>query len=212
VENFILFLVLTSITCSHLEGEAIDSEPAETLSSLSLKTIQTMTLEEKVGQLLMVHFHGEVTNNDAKVLISETKVGGIIYYNWSNELNSPAQVQDLSFGLQKLTQDNRLPIPLFIAVDQEGGVVNRLNYGFTEFPGNRALGETRDPNLAWMAALFIGQELQAVGVNINLAPVVDVNINPHNPIIGVRSFGDDPETVLNTSICLFSRCYMGGRI
>lgn len=196
--NFILFLVLTSFTCSRLQGDAIHSELIDTqsISCLSVNTIQTMTLEEKVGQLLMVHFHGEVVNEDARTLIHDTKVGGIIYYNWSNGLNSPEQVQNLSFGLQKLTQDNRLPIPLFIAVDQEGGVVARLDNGFTVFPGNRALGETRDPNLAQMAALSMGQELQAVGVNMNFAPVVDININPRNPIIGVRSFGDHPETVL----------------
>jgi beta-N-acetylhexosaminidase len=195
---YFLFLAITSFTNSHLQGEAIHSELTanQSVPCLSVNTIQTMTLEEKVGQLLMVNFHGEVANNEAKTLIQDTKVGGIIYYNWSNGLSSPEQVQDLSFGLQKLTQNNRIPIPLFIAVDQEGGVVARLNNGFTTFPGNRALGETHDPNLAEMAAFSIGQELQAVGVNMNFAPVVDVNINPRNPIIGVRSFGDDPETVL----------------
>lgn len=158
--------------------------------------LQTMSLEEKIGQLLMVHFHGEVANEDAKTLIQEVKAGGIIYFNWSNGLHSPAQVQTLSAGLQKMAQENRNQIPLFIATDQEGGVVNRLNKGFTLFPGNRALGETHDPNLAEAAALCIGEELQSVGVNMNLAPVVDINSNPQNPVIGVRSFGDTPEVVL----------------
>jgi len=155
-----------------------------------------MSLEEKVGQILMVHFHGEVANEEAKALIQETKVGSIIYYNWANGLTSPSQVQALSSGLQQLAKENRLPIPLLIAADQEGGVVARLQSGFTQFPGNRALGETSDPHLAEQAALAMGQELQAVGINMNLAPVVDVNCNPRNPIIGVRSFGEDPETVI----------------
>jgi beta-N-acetylhexosaminidase len=155
-----------------------------------------MSLEEKVGQTLMVHFHGELINDDAKTLVQDTKVGSIIYYNWSNGLTSPAQVQALSAGLQRLAKENRIPIPLLIAADQEGGVVARLQSGFTSFPGNRALGETSDPNLAELSALAIGQELQAVGINMNLAPVVDVNSNPRNPVIGVRSFGDDPETVI----------------
>jgi len=154
-----------------------------------------MSLEEKVGQVLMVHFHGETANDDAKTLIQNAKVGGVIYYNWSNGLHSPKQVSTLSSALQKLAKENRFSIPLLIAVDQEGGVVARLQSGFTSFPGNRALGETGDPHLAKVAAFFMGEELQAVGVNMNLAPVVDVNSNPRNPVIGVRSFGDHPDIV-----------------
>jgi beta-N-acetylhexosaminidase len=158
--------------------------------------LKDMSLEEKVGQILMVHFHGEMVNDDAKTLIQGVKVGSIIYYNWSNGLTSPAQVQALSAGLQQLVKENRIPIPLLIATDQEGGVVSRLQSGFTSFPGNRALKETSDPNLAKLSALAMGQELRAVGINMNLAPVVDVNSNPRNPVIGVRSFGEDPETVI----------------
>lgn len=158
--------------------------------------LRDMSLEEKVGQILMVHFHGETINEDAKILVQDTKVGGIIYYNWSNGLTSPEQVQSLSAGLQKLTKTNPRSIPLLIAIDQEGGVVARLQSGFTSFPGNRALGETCDPHLAELAALAMGQELHAVGINMNLAPVVDVNSNSRNPVIGVRSFGETPETVV----------------
>lgn len=150
-----------------------------------------MSLEDKVGQLLMVSFHGEVANEDAKALIQEVKVGGIIYYNWSNGLHSPEQVRNLSAGLQDLAE-----IPLLIATDQEGGVVTRLTDGFTRFPGNKTLGESGDPSLAYAAALTMGQEMLAVGINMNLAPVVDVNSNPRNPIIGERSFGESPETVI----------------
>lgn len=158
--------------------------------------LKEMSLEEKVGQILMVHFQGEVINDNAKALIQEAKVGSIIYYNWSNGLTSPAQIQALSTGLQRLAKENRIPIPLLIATDQEGGIVARLQSGFTSFPGNKALGETSDPNLAKLSALAMGQELQAVGINMNLAPVVDVNSNPRNPIIGVRSFGESPEIVV----------------
>ncbi len=166
------------------------------LPCLAAYSLMKMSLEEKVGQLLMVHFNGEQANDNAKTLVQDTKVGGIIYYNWSNGLNSPEQVQSLSKGLQKLTEANQNPIPLLIATDQEGGVVTRLSNGFTVFPGNKALGETGHPQLAEDAALAMGEELLAVGINMNLAPVVDVNSNPRNPVIGVRSFGEDPETVL----------------
>ncbi|MFS8563271.1 MAG: hypothetical protein LVR00_02645 [Rhabdochlamydiaceae bacterium] len=155
----------------------------------------TLSLEEKVGQLLMVHFQGEVANEDARVLIQDMKAGSIIYYNWSNGLTSPEQVKTLSEGLQKLAKANQTPIPLLIATDQEGGRVCRLTQGFTVFPGNKALAMTGDPTLAEEAAFVMGRELKAVGVNMNLAPVIDVNINPQNPVIGTRSFGDDPKIV-----------------
>jgi beta-N-acetylhexosaminidase len=155
-----------------------------------------LTLEEKVGQLLMVHVQGEAVNNDAKTLIQKTKVGGIIYYNWANGLHSPEEVRSLSASLQKLTEENRIHIPLLIATDQEGGVVTRLKNGFTQFPGNKALGETGDPHQAYVASEVMGREMRAVGVTMNLAPVVDINSNPRNPVIGARSFGDNPATVI----------------
>lgn len=157
--------------------------------------INEMTLEEKVGQLLMVHFNGEVANEEAKTLIQQAYVGSIIYYNWANSLHSPEQVRNLSNSLQALASQNRIAFPLLIAVDQEGGAVARLRKGFTEFPGNAALGKSQNPKLAERCAFAIGRELQAVGVNLNLAPVVDVNSNPLNSIIGTRAFGDSPATV-----------------
>ena len=158
--------------------------------------IDQMTLEEKVGQLFMAYFDGEGANECAERLIRETKIGGIIYYAWSNGLKDPFKVQKMSNDLQKLAIQY-IGIPLFISADQEGGLVARLQDGFTEFPGNSALCRTEQPNLAYEASYYMGQELRVVGVNFNLAPVVDVNNNPSNPIIGIRSFGDDKEMVTN---------------
>lgn len=157
--------------------------------------IADMSLEEKVGQILMVHFHGEDVNEEAQVLIQDIKVGGIIYYNWSNGLTSAEQVSKLSVDLQKLAQATTHSIPLLIATDQEMGLVTRLAQGFTIFPGNKALAMANDPELAEKAAFCMGQQLKAVGINMNLAPVVDVNCNPKNPVIGIRSFGSDPHLV-----------------
>lgn len=85
---------------------------------------------------------------------------------------------------------------MLIATDQEGGLVARLTQGFTVFPGNKALGMTQQPELAEKAAFVMGKELKAVGINFNLSPVVDVNTNPQNPVISIRSFGDSPEVVI----------------
>lgn len=158
--------------------------------------VEMMTLEEKIGQLLMVHFNGETANEEAEVLIQKVHVGGFIYYNWANGLNSPEQVLCLSSSLQKLNDQNRIPIPLFIAVDQEGGLIARLTKGFTIFPGNKALGMANNDELAEQSAFAMGQELNAVGVNFNLSPVVDVNCNPCNPVIGIRSFGSSTDIVI----------------
>lgn len=164
---------------------------------LQMASVYTVspTLEEKVGQMLMVHFNGEVPNEDSRRLIEELYVGGIIYYNFSNNLSVPKQVFQLSQGLQKSAKNTPQRIPLFIAVDQEGGRVNRLTQGFTLFPGNGALGHTKNVALAEQCAYVMGKELKGVGVNLNLAPDVDINLEPRNPIIGIRSFGSDAKLV-----------------
>lgn len=158
--------------------------------------LRDLSLEEKVGQLLMVHFNGETANDDAKALIQENKIGGVIYYNWANGLQNITQVKFLSEGLQKLTLNNKIPIPLFIATDQEGGRVTRLKNGFTLIPSNQALGNTKNSKFAEEAAKVIGQELLNVGINMNLAPVIDINSNPQNQVIADRSFGSDAKTVI----------------
>lgn len=162
------------------------------LSSLS---VEDLSLEEKVGQLLLVHFHGSIANEEAKCLIQQLHVGGIIYYNWANELSHPQQVQNLSQSLQQLAQENAHAIPLLIAVDQEGGRVCRLKQGFTVFPGNYALGKIRQWSWGTECARMMGQELRVVGVNLNLAPVIDVYTQEANPVIGTRAFSSDPQEV-----------------
>lgn len=166
-------------------------------SLMAMPTVDELTLEEKVGQLLVVHFNGTAANEDVRRLIEEAHVGGFIYYNWSNGLDSPSQVKQLSQGLQAMASKKHRGVPLFIAVDQEGGPVRRLTTGFTGFPSNAALGRTGCVEYAEKMALAMGKELMAVGVNVNFAPVVDVNVNKDNPVIGVRSFGKSVDDVVS---------------
>ncbi|MCH9630161.1 MAG: Beta-hexosaminidase [Chlamydiia bacterium] len=154
--------------------------------------IEELSVEEKVGQLLFAHFNGISHTKDAEELVNKALIGGIIYYEFSNPFEDPYQVQALSIDLQNQTKRNKHPIPLFISVDQEGGRVARLYKGFTVFPSQKALGETGDPNYAKSCALATAKELKTVGVNMNLAPVVDVHSNDKNPVIGIRSFSSDP--------------------
>lgn len=169
---------------------------AFSISIMTSLSASELSWEEKVGQLLMVHFSGEELNAEAKSLIQESHVGGFIYYNWANQLKNPQQVRNLSQQLQEeaaLKQVHK--IPLLIAVDQEGGPVSRLKTGFTPFPSNRAIAKAGNPEWMEEAAYATGRQLRAVGINMNLAPVVDVDANPLNPVIHVRSFGSDPAQV-----------------
>ena len=155
--------------------------------------ITEMTIEEKVGQLIMVGFEGTQANEAIEAHIRERSVGGIVLF--SRNIQSPKQTAELTNQLQRLAESTAHRIPLFIGIDQEGGWVIRLKEGATVLPGNMALGATGSTELAERAGEITAAELAAVGVNFNFAPVMDVNNNPRNPVIGRRSFGESPELV-----------------
>lgn len=154
-----------------------------------------LSVEEKVGQILMPHFHGKEANAEARRLIQEAYVGGIIYYDWANGLESPEQVSLLSRDLQALAQQTPHALPLLIAIDQEGGRVSRLKNGFTLLPSPYVLSQTESSEWGREAAYRVGKELKTVGIVLNLSPVVDLWTNPENRVIGERSFGGDPVCV-----------------
>ncbi|WP_166668501.1 beta-N-acetylhexosaminidase [Halanaerobium saccharolyticum] len=154
--------------------------------------LENMSLEEKVGQLFQIGFSTSAVSDQVRDMIENYHVGGVIYF--SRNIENPAQTAELSNKLQQLAVNSGSEIPLFISADQEGGTVTRLN-GATHFPGNMALGAANDQNLTEDVAKFTAVELRNLGINVNLAPVLDVNNNPENPVIGVRSFGEDPELV-----------------
>ncbi|HEX5427287.1 MAG TPA: glycoside hydrolase family 3 N-terminal domain-containing protein, partial [Pedococcus sp.] len=165
-----------------------------------------MTLEEKVGQLFVQYAYGSSADTkDARNLplygvqtpaevVQKYHLGGVIYFNWTDSANDPHQIAKLSKGLQQaaLSEDSKVKIPLTIATDQEQGVVVRVGPPATQFPGNMALGAGRSVDDARSAARITGEELKAIGINTDFAPVSDVNVNPLNPVIGVRSFSSDP--------------------
>lgn len=155
--------------------------------------IAEMTIEEKVGQLIMVGFEGTQANEIIETHIRKRFVGGVVLF--SRNIQSPKQTAELTNQLQRLAESTAHQIPLFIGIDQEGGWVIRLKEGATVLPGNMALGATGSTELAERAGEITAAELAAVGVNLNFAPVVDVNNNPQNPVIGRRSFGESPELV-----------------
>ena len=155
--------------------------------------IPHMSIEQKVGQLIVVGFEGARINADIRSIISQYCVGGVTLF--ARNIQSLRQVARLTNDLQKLTKETEGRIPLFITTDQEGGWVARLKTGATVLPGNMALGAAGSAELAEQAGKITATELAAVGVNLNFAPVMDVNNNPHNPVIDRRSFGECPDLV-----------------
>lgn len=165
-----------------------------------------MTADEKLGQLFIAEVYGATADTaDARNLsqfghatpadvVAKLHLGGVIYFAWTDSYKNPRQVAELSNGLQRaaLGSAAKAAVPLQIATDQEMGVVTRLGPPATQFPGSMALGAGRSTDDARTAADITGKELRAVGINVNFAPTSDVNVNPLNPVIGVRAFSSDP--------------------
>ncbi|MFF5155632.1 glycoside hydrolase family 3 protein [Streptomyces sp. NPDC000348] len=173
--------------------------------------ISRMTLEEKVGQLFVMRVHGhsatdpdqadidanleEIGVRTAAELLARYRVGGIIYFAWAHNTRDPHQIADLSNGIQKASLGLERGLPVLISTDQEHGVVARVGEPATLFPGAMALGAGGSRSDARTLGRIAGRELRALGIRQNYSPVADVNVDPANPVIGVRSFGSDPEAV-----------------
>ncbi|MEK0312859.1 beta-N-acetylhexosaminidase [Cohnella sp. 56] len=150
--------------------------------------LDQLDLKNKIGQLFMCGFGGHEPTEGIGRLIEEYGLGGIIYFR--RNLRDAAQVARMTEALQA-----RAAAPLLVSIDQEGGMVVRLEEGVTVMPGAMAIGAADDAQLACDAARWSGAELRAIGVNMNFAPCLDVNNNPRNPVIGVRAYGENPYKV-----------------
>ncbi len=152
-----------------------------------------MSLEQKIGQMLMAGFAGQEIPDQAAALIRDFHVGSIVYFG--SNTHAPGQVLKLSRDLQGVAAQGALAIPLLIAVDHEGGTVFRFEQGVTHFPNAMAVGATGMSDLAFQVASASADELKAMGINLSLGPVLDINDEPANPVIGVRAFGGFSELV-----------------
>lgn len=181
------------------------------------RTIAHMSLREKVGQLFEVNGYGSSVRdtdpatvrlnqeyygvNNIAELIRRYHPGGIIYFGWAaaKNLQNPTQIAELSNGIQRVALHEGAKLPMVISTDQEGGEVTRIAEPATVFPGNMPLGATRNVGLAQEAARIMGRELRAMGINVDNAPVVDVNVEPLNQADGIRAYGDRVPLVSNFS-------------
>jgi beta-N-acetylhexosaminidase len=147
------------------------------------------TLKEKVGQMFIVGLQGEALAHEEKSIIKRHPFGGFILF--SHNCCEPAQILCLCRSLWETAYTQ----PPFISIDEEGGRVHRLPKPFTHFPSAARLGQMCDLNLVYRAARATAEELAMAGINLDFAPVLDVNSNPKNPVIGDRSFAADPGKV-----------------
>lgn len=172
--------------------------------------VSKMTLDEKIGQMLMPDFRqwkqeGETSvkdltemNDEVADIIDEFDLGGVILF--AQNVKTTEQTAKLVHDLQQVAiNDEDGNLPLLTTIDQEGGIVTRLGTG-TNFPGNMALGATKNEQSAYDTGIVIGRELNSLGINVNFAPAVDVNNNPANPVIGLRSFSSNPDLVARLGV------------
>ncbi|MGQ5262587.1 glycoside hydrolase family 3 protein [Micromonospora sp. ZYX-F-536] len=204
-----------AVTLAPLPARASDrpAHPSSAEHGWVTSTLRHMSLEQKVGQLFATYVYGgdatEPTAADRAAnraafgvetpaeVIDRYQLGGVCYFSWSHNLDSPRQIATLSNGLQRaaLGDGAKGRVPLLISTDQEQGAVLRMPSPAAQFPGSMALGAARSAAAARTAAEVTGRELRAVGIRQPYAPIADVNVNPGNPVIGVRSFGADPTLV-----------------
>ncbi|OKJ00544.1 beta-N-acetylhexosaminidase [Streptomyces sp. CB01249] len=192
-------------------GSAHSSHTSAATTRRLKRLISRMSLEEKVGQLFVMRVYGhsatdpdqadidanlaEIGVRTAAEMIAKYHVGGIIYFAWAHNTRDPHQIAELSNGIQRAGLAGPSRVPLLISTDQEHGIVCRVGEPATLMPGAMALGAGGSRSDARRAGQIAGAELAAIGINQNYAPDADVNVNPANPVIGVRSFGSDPQSV-----------------
>ena len=167
-----------------------------------MKNINEMTLKEKLGQLIMVGFDGYEYNEHIRTLVEDYKVSNVILFN--RNVSNIKQLVKLNKKIYSEILKHTNTIPL-ISIDQEGGIVTRIMNGATFCPGNMTISSTTNVNNAYEIGKIMGEELLKLGINFNLAPSLDVNNNPMNPVIGVRSYGDNPKVVSD-----FGNAYIKG--
>ncbi|GHE85685.1 glycoside hydrolase family 3 protein [Streptomyces fumanus] len=200
------------VTAALAAGGTASARPAAPADDERLRSlISRMSLEEKVGQLFVMRVYGhsatdpdqadidanlaEIGVRTAAELIARYRVGGIIYFAWAHNTRDPRQIAALSNGIQRASLAQQRGLPVLISTDQEHGIVARVGEPATLFPGAMAIGAGRSRADARTLGRIAGAELRAMGIRQDYAPVADVNVNPANPVIGVRSFGADPRAV-----------------
>lgn len=169
--------------------------------------MESMSLRGKIGQMMMVGFQGTTVPPEFERFLRDYQVGNVILF--SRNIQNARQTRALCDDLQRIVRE-ATGHPAIISVDQEGGMVSRMCPDGTNIPGAMAEAASGDPQNAYEAGLLTGRELRALGIRLNLAPVMDVNSNPDNSLIGVRSFGETSEIVAEYGVQMMKGLQAGG--
>ena len=174
--------------------------PLNTDSEIAQALVQRMTLEQKLGQMVISEFYGATLNSDLTQMIKGSQISGVLIENKNGNARSRAQLISLNKAMQ-----SQASIPLFISTDFEGGPVNELRQITGERPSETAIGATGSTQAAYNAGRSAASDLSALGLNVNYMPIVDVLTNPNNPGLVDRTFGSNPTLVTN-----MGRAYLQG--
>ncbi|CAK7009108.1 beta-N-acetylhexosaminidase [Tissierella sp. P1] len=158
--------------------------------------VKSMSLEEKIGQLMIVGFDGIGINEEIVRSIEDFKVGGFILF--ARNIVDENQTLKLLNDIKDANTNN--DIPLFLSIDEEGGKVSRLPKSFAKLPEAMKIGKKNDKDISYRTGNILGQRVSALGFNVNFAPVLDINSNPKNPVIGNRAFGTTIDQVVNNGL------------
>lgn len=178
------------------EKQPVIVEPPEIIVSPVDKMIDEMTVEEKVGQLLVIGVDGTSFSIEMENLIRNYHVGGVIVMG--KNVSTTAEMLQLINDSKQANEPNE--IPLFMSVDEEGGRVSRLPAGVPKLPASAQIGKLNDETVSYRAGIYLAEVLHEFGYNMNFAPVLDINSNPKNPVIGDRSLGANPELVAQLGV------------
>jgi beta-N-acetylhexosaminidase len=171
--------------------EKPEEKPEENSKDPIKDQISKMTLDEKIGQMLILGVEGYAINANSKSLVEKYKAGGFIILG--ENVQNTNQLLNLVNSLKKENTKNK--IPLFLSIDEEGGRITRVPKEFKKLPTNKEIGQKNNKALSNKIGGILAEEIRAFGFNMDFAPVLDINSNPKNPVIGDRSFGATPEVV-----------------
>lgn len=178
------------------------SSPAESSQPQKdpIHKLKELSISEKVGQLIIAGMDGTEVDEAAKELIRTYNVGGFIFY--SANIKKENEAVQLFNDLRQLNTQQKSGVPLFMSVDEEGGKVSRMPPTFKKIPSAKKVGDTKNEQLATQIGKVIGDQLQSFGLNMDYAPVLDVNSNPKNPVIGDRAYGNEINIVSQMGIAV----------
>lgn len=203
----ILILMIFLSSCSNINKEIKeeplikdDKKPIDVVEEKNIdliqESIENMDLDQKIGQLFIIGFNGTSMDDWLSSIIRDYHIGGFILFE-NNILNVDQTIKLLN-DLKEENKEN--PVPLFLSIDEEGGRVKRLPRSFLNMPSAKQIGNIDDGDISYRYGKILAKRIKSLGFNMNFAPVLDINSNPQNPVIGDRAFGSDMDTVIHNGI------------